>query len=64
MSLGAWILPEERGRHREGERNESAGRHGSTCVVPPVGQPLLEGQADGGQMGKKGGGRGSTGERI
>lgn len=64
VSLGAGMYQEERGKHSEGERSESAGHHGSTCVVPPAGQPVLEGQADGGQMGGKGGGRGSPGERI
>lgn len=53
-----------RGRHCKGEFNVSYGCHDSTCVVHPTVHPLLKWQADGGQMGKKGGGRGSSGERI
>lgn len=54
-----------KGRHCKDEFNVSDGCcHDSTCVVPPTVHPLLKWQADGGQMGKKGGGRGSSEERI
>lgn len=42
----------------------SSGCHDSTRKVPPTGPPPLRWQADGGQMGKKGGDRGSIEESL
>lgn len=62
LSSEAAKLEKEPWRHRKGECNVPSGCHDSACKVPPTVHPPLEWQADGGQMGKKGGHGGSIGE--